>query len=157
MPQQGRLGPRSPGGSWTLGLQHLPKLTIKGRHHFTCLLKYSACATFARWSASWAVAALVLSGIQISSRALSCCCQGHAPQGLPLSSPQTAPATPFVSPCSATVIIMLLRCSLCVLRKVGSNSVPLQSVVFSDTGAGQRAEQRTRGRFQKTTACCTVS
>jgi len=56
----GQAGARSPGGNWILGSQHLLKLSIKGQHHCTRLLKYSTCTTFCRWFASWT---FVLSGV----------------------------------------------------------------------------------------------
>ena len=47
MMQQGKPGPRSPGGNWTLGSQHLLKLSIKGRHHFIRLLSIAHVQQFA--------------------------------------------------------------------------------------------------------------
>ena len=45
--QQGKPGPRSPGGNWTLGSQHLLKLSTKGRHHFIRLLSIAHAQQFA--------------------------------------------------------------------------------------------------------------
>ena len=65
-------------------------------------LKYTTCTTLCRWFARWAFASCIMSGIHDSSRALSCCCLGHSPQGLPLSSPQTAPVVLFLPSWSPT-------------------------------------------------------